>query len=127
MRKITVQHYATAFVAALKEKKADKDKLIKNFLALIRSKSDWFRREKIVSAVKSKLREDEGKQLLTVESARALGKKQIEIIENAYLPKKYDIEYRLNQNMIAGVKLTIDGKLQLDGSLARKLNDMFQK
>ncbi len=126
MKKIKVNMYADAFVAALHGAGA-KEKLIGNFIESIRKHNDWSRRHQILAAVEKKWRRAQGKSLITIESARALSKDQEEQLGKRWKDKNSDIEYTTNPSLIAGAKIVINEERQLDGSLKRKLAELFSK
>ncbi len=124
MKKISADLYADAFIAAIKGT-GGKEKIVERFIEAIRRHNDWSRRHQILTACEKKWRRAEGRTLVTIESARELSKEQRAKLTKQFKDKHHDVEYKTNPSLIAGVKILIDDEKQLDGSLRRKLNEIF--
>ena len=118
--------YAKAFAETVPEKKGKElETAIGRFLALIEKHGDWTRKNDILAACEAELRAREGKELLLVESARELEKSQKEMIEYSFPARRYDIAYRIDQSLGAGIRLTKNGSEQMDVSLNKILATIF--
>lgn len=126
MKTISPDVYAEAFVKTLAGRHVS-ETVIERFIASIRKHNDWARRNNIIRACEKKMRQRDGKELITIESARELSLAQREKLSLAWKGKNQDIEYRINPSLIAGVKIVIDEEKQFDGSLRRKLDKMFSE
>ena len=124
MKRISPDLYADAFVAALAGGQ-DAKKTTERFVATIRKHNDWSRRHDIANSCEKKLRRLEGRDLITIESARELSPAQKKKLAALWETKKCDIEYRVNKSLIAGVKIIINDNRELDGSLKQKLAKIF--
>lgn len=127
MKKLSPQNYAKAFLAALEEPGIDANEAVKRFIAAVRRRNDWSRRNEILSVIEAKWRAKQGKSLLTIESARPLTRAQRESLAKRWSGATFDVRETTNPSLIAGVKLVVNGERQLDGSLNRKLRDMFSE
>ncbi len=125
MKKISIHNYAEAFLKMLQKPGANADEVLKRFIVMIKRRNDWPRRNEILSAVEAKWRATLGRSLLTIESARTLTSAQRESLIRRWSKEKFDMKEKINPTLIAGVKLIVNGERQLDGSLNRKLRDMF--
>lgn len=116
--------YAEAFIQALDEsaEHASRDALVARLLAVIEKNGDNARKGKILNAVRRAFIKKRGGREITIETARA----QQHIDLGHYFTKEDEIETRVNTDLIAGVRITIDGERELDTSLHRKLSRMFQ-
>ncbi len=125
MKKIPIHNYAEAFLKTLQKPGINSDEVLKRLIATIKRRNDWPRRNEILSAVEAEWRAARGRSLLTIESARTLTSAQRESLIKRWSNEKFDMREKINPALIAGVKLIVNGEHQLDGSLDRKLRDMF--
>ncbi len=119
------QAYAEAFVRALTSSTSDKHSALrKRFVRLLEKNGDMQRANAILKRIQTTLVHNEGGRMIVVEFARpqypALVKKIL-----AQFSKKDSVEVTVNPDLIAGVRITIDGSSQIDATLARKLQKLF--
>jgi len=116
--------YAEAFIQALDESAghASRDALVASLLAVIEKNGDNARKVKILNAVRRAFIKKRGGREITIETARV----QQHIDLGRYFTKEDEIETRVNPDLVAGLRITIDGERELDTSLHRKLSRMFQ-
>jgi F0F1-type ATP synthase delta subunit len=124
--KYSVHTYAQAFVEALEEH-ADAKKglaeatLGKNFMALVTKNGDESHLANILDEASRLARGKSGIRQVTIESARELSTSQK--AELKHFTKPHDvIEERIDPELIAGIKITVNDEMQFDGSLKKKLN-----
>ena len=65
----------------------------------------------------------EGALLINIESARELSKSNIDKITN-FFNKTSDYTYKINKELIAGIKITINDEISIDSSLQQRLKCM---
>ncbi|HEY4526054.1 MAG TPA: F0F1 ATP synthase subunit delta [Candidatus Paceibacterota bacterium] len=120
------KHYATALIETLGKKitAEREERVIKKFLELVRKNSDGNSLRKIVSEAEKLIRTKTGKRKVEIESARALTLAQKKSLLH-FTHAEDTIEEKVNPELIAGVKITIDEESQLDFSLRRKLDGLF--
>lgn len=117
--------YAKALAAvAAGPLSAEKERtIIGNFARIVTERVGRTQWPKFIAAAEKALREKEGLRKVTIESARPLAHLESEF---KHLIKKSDIvEEKVDPELVAGVKVTIDDSLQYDGSLRAKLNKLF--
>ena len=114
---------AFAAVASGKLSPAKEKEILKNFLDLIARHGLRKNLPKILAAAQKALREDEGLRKVTIETAREQKNVRAEIGD--ILKKSDIIEEKVDPEIVAGVKITLDDTRQYDGSLARKINALF--
>lgn len=123
--KYAPKYYAEAF-AALTSGPLDPAKetaLVKNFLTLIEKNGDMNQIGKIFTETAAALRSKTGRRKVTIETARPIANLQKEITR---LLKKDDvIEEKVDPKLIAGMRVILDDTVQFDGSLQRKLDNLF--
>ena len=114
--------YAKALVEVLGDPKAKDDALIaKNFLELVTRNGDAGHLEKILEEASRFARGRSGVRKVTIESARALSAAQMESLKR-FMKEGDVVEKRIDSNLIAGIRITLNEELQFDGSLKNKLN-----
>jgi F0F1-type ATP synthase delta subunit len=119
--------YAKALVEVLttfKGSKAEQDALAKNFLALVRKNGDESHLRKILEEASRFARGKSGVRKITVASARELSPSQRKTMEKFITPGDV-VESRIEPDLIAGIKITLNDELQFDGSLKTKLNKVL--
>lgn len=125
--KYSLQNYAEALAAAIDEVgPSRRDIIIQNFLAMLKKSGDEVHAEKIVSAAEHILRRgDNGREIL-FESARPLAHPSRGSLLGIVGTKDVIVEH-INPDLIAGVRIVVDGEREFDGSLKGKLDKMFRE
>lgn len=100
------------------------EKLMDNFIAAIRKNGDYGRVGKITAAVEKEVVKKNGGRWVRVEFARAVDGSLRSAVEKNFSAQDR-IEETINPEIIAGVRVTIDGERELDNSMRRKLNKLF--
>jgi F0F1-type ATP synthase delta subunit len=90
----------------------------------VRKSGDWHNLPKILAAADRELRARTGRRAITIASARNLDTANRKLL--ASLIRAEDVvREETDPALVAGVRVTIENELQLDGTLARKLNRLF--
>jgi F0F1-type ATP synthase delta subunit len=117
--------YAKALVEVLSDGTRatahDDGSIAKNFLALVRKNGDEGHLRKILEEASRFVRGKSGVRKVTIGSARVLAPSQRKALEYFIKPGDVVVE-RIDPDLIAGVKITVNDELQFDGSLKNKLN-----
>ncbi|MBI4837103.1 MAG: F0F1 ATP synthase subunit delta [Candidatus Portnoybacteria bacterium] len=122
--KYSPQIYAKAFSEIAVKPSAKSDVLVKNLLILIKKNNDQHLLKKIYERAEKLVREQAGKRKVVIETARPI-KNVDKVIEK--IVKKDDIlDKRINPDLIAGMRVIINDEVQFDGSMARKLKQLFK-
>jgi F0F1-type ATP synthase delta subunit len=128
MSKVPPHAYAKAFLERAKGKSNEEAvRLVENLIALLKKNGDWSKRQQVVEACEKLWRRENGRTLITIESARPLESSHRQTIQKAYGAKQTDYEERIVSELVAGVRLTRNGEEQLDCSLAHILRALFPK
>lgn len=124
--KYTPRLYAQALAEALSQRagQEEKERMIRNFLRLVRKNGDERGLNKIVAEAENLLLEKSGRRKVLLESARPLSDKQKKLIHKT-LQTGDVVEEKVSPELVAGVKITVNEGLQWDGTLQRKLKKMF--
>lgn len=122
--KYPAQAYAKAFIEAVEEHPAKKDKLIENFLHTVRKNGDWPLIGKVFSQIANKMTRNSGGRIITAEFARPLSEKLMAEFTRQF--SVHDrVEVSIKPELIAGVRVLIDGEKELDMTLAKKINKLL--
>ncbi|MEK7173470.1 MAG: F0F1 ATP synthase subunit delta [Patescibacteria group bacterium] len=116
--------YAKAFRRALQEKRTSTDELVKNFVVLLKKDVAARNRDDIIKGVSREVVRGNGGHWITIETARTLPKTPRERIRRLFSHKDF-IEERIRPDLVAGIRIVVDGEKEFDGSLKRKLNKLF--
>jgi F0F1-type ATP synthase delta subunit len=123
MKQNKVKNYAKALAQVAMNKK-DNKKSFENFLALVKKNSLERKLREIVSLAEDIILEKQGKQKITLETARKITPAQKKTLNS--VSKEGDIiTEKLNPELIAGIKIIINDNKQFDGSLQKKLQSIF--
>jgi len=124
--KSKIQNYAEAFadlaVTVTPEQHAS---LVQRFLRCVELRNDRALLPAIAERIDVVLRQRRGEQKVLVESARPLTEHQRARVRACFAASDRIIE-KHDKDLIAGIKITMNDVLQLDGSLRRKLQKLFQ-
>lgn len=99
-------------------------RLVENFLKLIERNGDSGKLQKILQETEKALRMKTGRRKVTVETAREAAQGAASFLKS-FLKKNDVVEERINPDLIAGIKVTIDEGVQFDGSLKNRLDSLF--
>ncbi|MBI3273672.1 MAG: F0F1 ATP synthase subunit delta [Candidatus Colwellbacteria bacterium] len=123
--KYSPKTYAAALMGALKNVPENSQSLLlRRFLEIITKNGDWAGIRKILSAVSEFSVRESGGRMVKLEFARAVPADFISKLSSVFRAEDY-IEVAINTQLVAGVRLTIDGEKEFDGSLQKKLNRLF--
>ncbi|MGB7957354.1 MAG: F0F1 ATP synthase subunit delta [Minisyncoccia bacterium] len=121
----SIDQYAKALAAAILEKKPGNEAVIqKNFHELLRRNGEEARAKKILDLTGRLLRAKKGNREVVFESARKLTAAHEKEL-GKFLKADDQVSLRVNPGLIAGVRVTIDGEHEFDGSLRGKLDKIF--
>ncbi len=120
--------YAKALVEVLSDAQrsggaaaAGEARIAENFLALVRHNGDEIHLRKILEEASRFARGKNGIRKVTIESARKITAAQRAMIGRLVKPDDV-VGERIDPDLIAGMKITLNDELQFDGSLKNKLN-----
>ena len=122
--KIKPKIYARVLVDVMMSKKnaGNEKKIVDNFLKLLKKNVDVKNATEIIRLAEVFILQKTGNKKITLETARDIGRKNIfkEIV------RRHDIvEEKIDPELIAGIRITVNGEKQLDFSLKNKLDKIF--
>ncbi|MBI4086274.1 MAG: F0F1 ATP synthase subunit delta [Candidatus Liptonbacteria bacterium] len=117
--------YAQAFgeLAAGDLNKTEETRLVKNFFEVIEKNNDTHQLKKIFEETEKILRVKTGRRSVTIETAREVANLKTKF--GHFLIKTDVVEEKINPELLAGVKITVNDETQFDGSLKRKIDKLF--
>ena len=117
--------YARAFAELLVQIPQDRhERLADRLLALLKQNGDEKLLPKVVALVTKRIAKEEKIKTVRVEVARATAVQSLHALQKTFSQKDH-VTVEVNPDLIAGTRVTINDELQLDYSLARKLQKMF--
>lgn len=123
--KYNISQYASAFVAALEDKSThERADMIRRFLSVVRKNKDWPRIGRILQEVERQSLRKQGMRKVGVESTASLSHEWRKEIEKVF-GKKLVLEEKIKPELLAGVKILVDGELLIDASAKRRLDLTF--
>ena len=121
--KYSVDNYVSAFTQALKEG-TQKD-ISAGFVRLLKRNGDIRHFKKIIEAIHKKIVNDKDGKWVNIETARILPKNKLGLLSRKF-SKKDHVDFKINTELVAGARITIDGEKELDNTLNNKLKKMFK-
>ena len=118
--------YAKALVGLiLKETTFTQEKkLSDNFLNLLKKNRDSSKAKEIINLTESLFFKKTGKKKFILEIARKMDSEQKNLLK--YLVKKGDIiQEKINEELIAGIKIIVNDEKQIDFSMLKKIQNIF--
>ena len=123
MKKNNIKIYSKALAEAILEKK-DSKKIVDNFLNLLVKNRLEKKAKEIIDLAEDLILEKQGKKKITFLTARKITASQRKILET--IAKQGDIiTEKIDSELVAGVKIIINGSKQFDGSLQKKLQNII--
>lgn len=112
------KQYAETLTEIMQEKK-DGAKLVSAFLAFVKKNGDEKKLKQILRLAESLYFKKTGHKKVVIETARKINTEKLE----KEIVKAGDVsEKKINQDLIAGVKVIVNGERQLDYSFRNLLN-----
>ncbi len=119
--------YARALYESLAEKSApETDKIISNFLDLLKKKGDLHRIQKVVKEFEELYNRKNHICKLKIASAFPLDKNTVEKIAKKLDLKKYELETKIEKNLIGGYVAQYDDN-RIDDSVKNNLNKLYKQ
>lgn len=126
----TAKQYAQALHQAIFESaEADQEKILDNFVAVLKENRDLSRIPEIEQEFFNYEREIRGTKVAEVTSAKGLSKsEETQIIKslNEYLGVQVELKKKVDEGLVGGVVIKIGDEL-IDGSVRKNLNNLKEK
>ncbi len=97
---------------------------LKRFVQTVAKYGDNARFRKIVLALEEEATRRKGGRVVEFEFARPISPSLLSRLADAFSPRDL-IRVRVKPDLIAGVRMVVNGERQLDTTLRRKIDDMF--
>jgi len=122
--KYKVKDYAKALAEVLSAKDIDEKKLAAGFIKLLEKQGDLGKVKEIFEKAEIFLAKRLGKKAVTFETARKMTEQQKKAFSK-FIEKGDVIKEKISPDLIAGVKVVVDGDKQIDYSMKNKINKIF--
>jgi len=119
--KYSLKNYVDAFIQVIE--KTSHQEVVDGLLKLLKKTGDIRHANKITEAIHKKLVNEKGGKWVNVEVARDTALKK-EKFRYKFSDKDH-IDFNINSELVAGVRITINGEEELNNSLQGKLNKLF--
>ena len=116
--------YARAFRKALEEKEANSDTLVRNLVDSLHRHRVLTRKARIVSLISREIVRHRGGHWIEIETARPLSATNRDKAARAFA-KTDHLEERTRTELIAGIRIIVDGQKEYDGSLKKRLDTVL--
>jgi len=126
MKQNKVKLYAKALAEIILQKHtpAEEKKIVDNFLKLLEKSGMEKKAKEIITLAEDFILRKQGNSKITFETARKASSLQKKLLQS--IAKEGDIvNERISPELIAGVKIIINNEKQFDGSLQKKLQNIF--
>lgn len=120
--KYSVNNYVGAFTQAIKT--APQVQVMDGFIKLLKKTGDIKNSNKIIEAIHKELVNEKGGKWVNIEVARESALKKEKLKHN--FSGKDHVEFKINPELVAGVRIIVDGESELNNSLQSKLNKLFK-
>lgn len=121
--KYSVNNYVNAFTQAIKE--VPRGQAIEGFVKLLKKTGDIKNSKKILEAIHKKLVNEKSGKWVNVETAREISSAKMTLLKHKFSAKDH-VDFEVNPELVAGVRITINGEEELNNSLQNKLNKLFK-
>lgn len=122
--KITPKQYAiTLYEATKNASKEDSEKLIKNFVDLLRFNNDLSLEKRIVEEYYAHYRKQKGISKLKIRSGEKLSPDIVSGIVQKF-SGQVEMEEEVDESLIGGISLEINDDILIDGSVKKKLETL---
>jgi len=120
--KYSVNNYVNAFIPAIK--KTSQGQTIVGFMNLLQKTGDIKHSKKIIEAIHKKMVNEKGGKWVNIEVARNSTLKK-ETFKHQFSEKDH-LNFNINPELIAGVRITVNTEEELNNSLWGKLSKLFK-
>jgi F0F1-type ATP synthase delta subunit len=122
----SLNNYVDAFTQAIAGvSNLEREKLTANFAKVLKKTGDIRNAKKILEAIHKKLVNQAGGKWVNIETAREVSGSKKENLKKQFSQKDY-VFFNINPELIAGIRVTVNGEEELDNTLNYKLNKLFK-
>lgn len=117
--------YAKSLLEVLEgSKPSEQEKIFKNFWNTVKKNGDQSRIDTIAGAFEGLVVKSNGGRMINIETAREVSVDQKKELSDLF--KSHDlIKRKIDPALVAGIRVEVDGEMELDYSLARKFRKML--
>lgn len=120
--KYSINNYVGAFTQAVK--KLSQEQVVASFVKLLKKTGDIKHSKKVIEAIHKKLVNEKGGKWVNIETARESALRKEKLKHN--FSEKDHLDFKINPELVAGARITINGEEELNNTLQNKLNKLFK-
>src|SRR3989344_412811 len=120
--KYSINNYVGAFMKAVEA--VPPRQATVNFIKLLKKTGDIKNADKILEAIHKKMVRNKGGKWVKIESARDITRSRAKSLKSRF-SKKDNVTFNINPELVAGIRIMVNGEEELDNTLTKKLNKMF--
>jgi len=125
MKTNKIKLYAKALSDVIAKRKVDEKKIIKNFIKFLISSGYTKKTNQILDLAEEMLLKKQGKRKIIFETARSLTPKTRAFLEE-FVKEGDVVKEKINQDLVAGIKITVNNEKQFDNSILNKINNIYK-
>lgn len=122
--KYSAENYARAFTDLIEKHPDQTEKLLTGLIKLIYQSGDQRHTDKIINEIEKITLKKNNQKKVVIYTARELSDEIFKKIKNIFGLKNI-FEKKIEPNLIAGIKVVINGEQMLDNTLKKKLNFLY--
>ncbi len=128
MKQNKTKLYAEALAEIIIEKKAEgperSRRTVANFVKFLEKNNQMGKAKEILGLTEDLLLQKHGKSKITFQTAREMTASQKKLLES-FVKKGDIVKEKINQELIAGIKIIINDSQQFDASMQNRLQNIF--
>ncbi|MDP3883307.1 MAG: F0F1 ATP synthase subunit delta [Candidatus Staskawiczbacteria bacterium] len=107
-------------------KETNTDEIVKNFIKVLDKNGQTRRAKEILNLAEDMILRKQGKNKITFEIARRLASEH-RVMLKEFVKEGDVVKEKINHELIAGVKIVVNGDKQLDMTMRKKLGSLFDE
>lgn len=124
MKDSKIKIYAKALAEVILGKKIEDKKIVDNFVSILVKTGQENKAKEILGLAENILLKKQGNKRVVFEVARRLSFENRDLLKQ-FVKQGDVVQEKINYELIAGVKVVVDGKKQLDNSMINKINNLL--
>ena len=127
MKKLSVVTLAKilAHLASERMTQEKEGMVVREFIALLSRQGMLSKSGAIIALAEDYLLQKKGHRVVVIETPRAVSRPQEKLIKS-FLKTGDKVSYKINADLVAGMKVTVNNEKQFDFSLKKKLEEIFK-
>ncbi len=118
----SLNNYVSAFSQVAKT--TSREQVVDGFVKLLKKTGDIKHSQKVIEAIHKKIVNEKGGKWINIEVARGSALKK-EKLRHKFSEKDH-VDFKINSELVAGIRITVNGEEELNNSLQNKLSKLFK-